>query len=148
MNDRKYIVAVEHENGTEYLIWNIWIVREKKWSKGAVMRITSLFVVTLWLMVIAGCIEKRFEPDELINAIKASGCSIEKEGRIHHSLEGAQAAFWMNVDGKRVAAYQYSTVSKAKLRAKTFQSGFYAGYWAFEFADEATAQKIQRALKQ
>jgi len=111
------------------------------------MRWTSLFVVTLSVFLLTGCTQKRFEPDELVSAIKASGCTVEKEGRIHHSLEGAQAAFWMNVDGKRVAAYQYSTVSKAKLRAVTFQSGFFAGYWAFEFADEATAEKIKKALK-
>ena len=111
------------------------------------MRLTSLFVVTLFMLLITGCIQKMLEPDELISAIKVSGCTIEKEGRIHHSLEGALAAFWINVDGKRVAAYQFGTESKAKLRATIFQSGFYVGYWAFEFADDKTAEKIKKALK-
>ena len=111
------------------------------------MRKVSFCLFLFLSVLILGCIQKKLSSEELMSALKSAGYSVEKEGRIHHSLEGAQKALWIKIDGTRVAAYQYSTVAKAKLRAKTFRGGIVAGYWAFEFSDARTADKIKRALK-
>ena len=107
----------------------------------------SFYLFLFLSLVVFGCSQKMLTGEEMMNALKAAGYSVEKEGRIHHSLEGARKALWLKIDGTRVAAYQYGTVAKAKLRAKTFRGGIYAGYWAFEFADAPTAEKIQKALE-
>lgn len=111
------------------------------------MRKVSFYLFLILSLVAFGCSQKMLTEEEMMNTLKAAGYSVEKEGKIHHSLEGARKALWLKIDGTRVAAYQYSTVAKAKLRAKTFQGGIYAGYWAFEFADVPTAEKIRKALE-
>lgn len=111
------------------------------------MRKVSFYLLLFLSLVAFGCSQRMLNEEEMIDALKSAGYSVEKEGKIHHSLEGARKAMWLKIDGTRVAAYQYSTVSKAKLRAKTFQGGIYAGYWAFEFTDVPTAEKIQKALE-
>ena len=111
------------------------------------MRSVSFCLFLFISLAVFGCSQKMLNEEEMMNTLKAAGYSVEKEGRIHHSLEGARKALWLKIDGTRVAAYQYGTVAKAKLRAKTFRGGIYAGYWAFEFADAPTAEKIQKALE-
>ena len=114
--------------------------------QGNMQKIT--FYLFLFLsLVIVGCVQKKLSSEELIAAFIAAGYRVEKEGRIHHSLEGAQKAMWIKIDDTRIAAYQYSTIAKTKLRAKTFRGGTNAGFWAFEFADAQTAEKIKKALE-
>ena len=111
------------------------------------MHKVSIYLFLFLSLIVFGCAQKMLSEDELLSTLRSAGYSVEKEGKIHHSLEGAQKALWIKIDGTRVAAYQYSTVAKAKLRAKTFQGGIGSGYWVFEFADTQTAEKIKRALE-
>lgn len=104
-----------------------------------------LFVCAV--LMFSGCSQKKVSADELLASLRNTGCTVKKEGKIHASLEGAMEAFWLNIDGKRISAYQFSTVPKAELKKKSFQDGFSIGYWAFEFVDANTAEKIERALK-
>jgi hypothetical protein len=94
-----------------------------------------------------GCGTQKLSVEDIVSRLNSNGYTVSQEGRIHNSLEGAQSAFWLNIDGKRISAYQYSTVDKARLKYRSFQNGLCVGYWAFEFVDEKTAEKIKSALK-
>jgi len=110
------------------------------------MKLISV-VLLLWpVVLITGCSEKMVTEDELLSSLRAAGYIVVKEGKIHHSLEGAQQAFWLNIDGNRISAYRFDTIARAKLKAKTFQSGLNVGFWAFEYVDRLTAGKIEKTL--
>ena len=105
------------------------------------------FYLFLFLSVLVfGCIQKKLSSEELMSALKSAGYNVLKEGKIHHSLEGAQRAYWLKIDESRIAAYQYSTLSEARLKARSFRDGLCVGFWAFEFVDPQTAEKIKKAL--
>jgi hypothetical protein len=110
------------------------------------MKLRTVIMLLSSVLMFSGCSEKNITDDELIASLKAAGYTVVKEAKIHHSLEGAQKAFWINIDGKRISAYQFDTVARAKLMGRTFKNGLYNGFWAFEFVDELTAEKIQKAL--
>lgn len=111
------------------------------------MRLIPLCVLFISALLITGCGQKKLSEEELLAALQSEGYTVVKEGRIHPSLEGALLAFWINIDGSRVAAYQYSTTAKAKLKLRTFQNPLCVGYWAFEFVDARTQEKIKKALE-
>lgn len=111
------------------------------------MKLITVLLLLCSVVVFTRCSEKAISEDELIASLKAVGCTVLKEGKIHHSLEGAQRALWLNIDGKRISAYQFSTTAKAKLKVRTFRNGLNIGFWVFEYVDRRTAQKIERALE-
>jgi hypothetical protein len=104
---------------------------------------TALF---FWMALIAGCGHEKLTGDQIVAKIGAAGYAVEREARIHNTLEGAQDAFWISIDGTRISAYQFSTAAKAQLKARSFQDGVCHGYWAFEFVDTRTAEKLKKAL--
>jgi hypothetical protein len=111
------------------------------------MKLIPVLMLLCSVVVFSRCSEEKISEDELLASLKTVGCTVIKEGRIHPSLEGALRALWLNIDGKRISAYQFSTTAKAKLKVRTFQNGLQIGFWVFEYVDGRTAEKIKRALK-
>jgi len=110
------------------------------------MKLISGVMLLCSVLLFSGCSEKKVTEDEMLASLRAAGYVVIKEGKIHHSLEGAQQAFWLNVDGKRISAYEFSTTAKANLKVRTFQNGLNIGFWAFEYVDRLTAEKIEQAF--
>lgn len=104
------------------------------------------FFIAVFLLL--GCGQKEMTPEEMMSALRSAGHRVEKEADIHPSIQGALEGFWISVDGSRVAAFRYGTVAKAKLKGKSLRNGINVGFWAFEHADDITAEKIKKALKQ
>jgi recombinational DNA repair protein RecR len=111
------------------------------------MRLKLLVVTLISLCFLFGCSQEKVSPEDLINSLQAAGYSASREKNIHHSLEDAEIAFWINLDGNRVSAYCFDTVEKAKLKARTFRDGLNIGYWAFEYVDPASLEKLKKVLE-
>jgi recombinational DNA repair protein RecR len=99
------------------------------------------------LFVLIGCSQKKLSPEELISSLQSAGYKATMEKSIHHSIEGAEIAFWVNIDGNMVSAFCFDTVEKAKLKKLKFKNGLNFGYWAFEYVDPITREKLTKALK-
>ena len=111
------------------------------------MKRQHFIAIFLSLFVMFGCSQEKVSPEDLINSLQAAGYSASREKNIHHSLEDAEIAFWINLDGNRVSAYCFDTVEKAKLKARTFRDGLNIGYWAFEYVDPASLEKLKKVLE-
>lgn len=110
------------------------------------MKLNLFFPFFISLTFLFGCSQEKVSPEELISSLQSAGYEASREKSIHHSIEDVEVAFWLNLDGNRVSAYRFDTVEKAKLKKKTFRNGLNIGYWAFEYVDPATAEKLEKVL--
>ena len=99
------------------------------------------------MFILFSCSQPKLSPEELLSSLQSAGYKASKEKTIHHSIEGAEVAFWINIDGNMVSAFCFDTVEKAKLKRIKFKNGLSFGYWAFEYVDPITREKLTKALK-
>ena len=104
-----------------------------------------LLVVVLFVVVSTRGPGKR-SPRELLLTIASAGYEVTKGESIKTPMEGAEFAFWMEIDGHRIAAYRFGSMERASEMADSLPQGFAAGYWAFEHVDQETQRKIAGAL--
>ncbi len=91
---------------------------------------------------------RKRSPRELLLAIASAGYEVTKGERITDAPQGAEFAFWIEIDGDRVAAYRFDSLERATEMAGAFQQGFDVGYWAFERVGPETRAKIAAALRE
>ena len=110
------------------------------------MKLKPFSIILFSLLILSGCSQEKVSPEDLISSLRSAGYEASREKNIHHSIEDAEVAFWINLDGNRVSAYCFDTVEKANLKERTFRDGLSIGYWAFEYVDPASSEKLQKAL--
>ena len=104
-----------------------------------------LVIVVFFAVYVRG--PNKRSPRKLLLTIASTGFEVEKGEAITQAIEGAEFAFWIEIDGDRVAAYRFGSTDRAKDVADAFQKGFAAGYWAFDHVDSQTRAKLATALK-
>ena len=107
---------------------------------------TLLLVIVLFSALYLRGPNKR-SPRELLLTIASTGYEVEKGEAIKEAVQEAEFAFWIEIDGHRVAAYRFGSRDRARDVADAFQKGFAVGYWAFDHVDSQTRAKLATALK-
>jgi hypothetical protein len=69
----------------------------------------------------------------MVGILQRAGLAVTKGDSIMSSVAGAEISFWILLDGKRVAAYRFDSLEKAREKAEGFENGVTLGYWAFEY---------------
>jgi hypothetical protein len=111
-------------------------------------KILGLVVVFSMMVVLIGCGQKKLSPNEMMDAIRNAGGTVEKGSSILASLQGAELAFWMKVEGLEIACMRFDSVDKAKDKAEGYKNGISFGYWAFEYVKDAGVRDLlKKALE-
>ncbi len=107
----------------------------------------GLLMACVVLLGVAGCNPPpRLSPEELVAALTAGGHEVTERNRLHPGSQGADYGFVLDIDYRPVTAWRFETPPKAALWAQSNAGGFAIGYWAFVYADSATAGKIRAAI--
>jgi len=88
----------------------------------------------------------RLSAEELVAALRATGCDVVERNRLHPGSQGADYGFVLDIDHRPVTAWRFESPGKAAIWATSNAGGFSVGYWAFVYADSVTAAKIHTGL--
>jgi len=107
---------------------------------------TTLKIILVLVILLSGC-QSKVSPQELISKIKQKGYAVEQGTSIAAFVNNSEEQFWLTIEGKKIAAYLFSSPETAEFKAGGLENGYSNGYWAFEYVTPETKMILEESLK-
>lgn len=107
---------------------------------------TTLKIILVLVILLSGC-QRKVSPQELISKIKQKGYAVEQGTSIAAFVNNSEEQFWLTIEGKKIAAYLFSSPETAEFKAGGLKNGYSNGYWAFEYVSPETKMILEESLK-
>lgn len=105
----------------------------------------KLIIIT-FLLLLFSCSAGINTTKGMLGKLKKAGHTIKKQDSFSANYK-VDDAFWLLIDGEKIAVYKFINADDAKKYESQLQNGFVIDIWGFEHARPKVQDKIKKALQ-